>query len=436
MKITLPHHFRPRDYQLPFLSAWDSGVKRIVLVWHRRSGKDKTIFATIIKRMWERVGGYYYFAPTYKQGKKIIWDGIDRDGFKILDHIPPEVIKSKNDSELKIELINGSFLQVIGSDNIDSIMGTNPVGCVFTEYALQKQNAWNYIRPILAENGGWAIFVFTPRGMNHGWKILEQAKANKDWFWQVLTVEDTKAISDEILDQEQDQMPADLFAQEYYVKFLEGASSFFKRVDENIYKGTESVNNLSYYQLGVDLAKFQDFTVITPFDLTTFKVLRQERFNQIDYTFQKAKIEASYLRHLKGKVIIDSTGVGEPVYDDLWSQKINIEPFHFTEQSRKDLLVNLQLKLEQDKIKLPDDEGLLDELKSFKYYLSDVGRLKIGVDEGMHDDRVMSLALAVWNTPNYPIKKRMEEEKLLLKQFDAYRQPKTKYFSGIPRLYQ
>ncbi|RMD72956.1 MAG: hypothetical protein D6822_00435, partial [Cyanobacteria bacterium J149] len=151
MKITLPHNFTPRPYQLPLLKALDSGMKRAVVVWHRRSGKDKTAINFMAKKMFERVGQYFYFLPTYKQGRKIIWDGIDGSGFRLLDHIHPDLRVKTNDQEMKIQLVNGSIFQVIGTDNVDSIVGTNPVGCVFSEYSLQDPQAWDFIRPILAE---------------------------------------------------------------------------------------------------------------------------------------------------------------------------------------------------------------------------------------------------------------------------------------------
>ena len=118
-KISLPYKFTPRPYQIPFLNAWDDGFKRFILVWHRRSGKDKTVFANIVKKMFEKKAAYFYFAPTYKQGKKIIWDNIDKDGMKFLDHIPKEIIKNKNENEMKIELRNGSYVQIVGTDTID-----------------------------------------------------------------------------------------------------------------------------------------------------------------------------------------------------------------------------------------------------------------------------------------------------------------------------
>jgi len=222
--LTLPYKFSPRAYQLPLLKALDEGYKRAVVVWHRRSGKDKTLLNLVIKKMFERVGAYYYFLPTYSQGEKIIWNGADKDGYRFLDHIPKELIKRKNDTKMIIETNNGSILQVIGTDNIDSIVGTNPIGCIFSEYSLQNPAAWNFIRPILAENGGWAVFNYTPRGKNHGYDLFEHAKSDPTWFCQKLTVEDTNAIPKNILDQERLEMFKEtgddsLFLQEYYCSF-------------------------------------------------------------------------------------------------------------------------------------------------------------------------------------------------------------------------
>lgn len=404
MEITLPHKFSPRPYQIPILKAWDSGIKRLFWVAHRRSGKDKTIFANLPKKMMERVGTYYYFLPTYAQAKKVIWTGADKSGFKFLDHFPKEIVKNINQSDMIIELINGSILQMVGADNIDRIVGTNPIGVVFSEYSLMKQDVWNFISPILRENEGWAIFIMTPRGTNHAWDLMNTIKTDPKWFVQTLTVEDTKALSREDLEEAKNEMPQDLFKQEYYCVFIDNGLGFFRRVDENTYKWEEyQPKELAMYQLGVDLAKYNDFTVISPFNLNDFHLQKQDSFNQMDYNLQKARIENAYLRYNRGRIVIDSTGVGEPIFDDLNGRGMNIEPFRFNRTSRTDLLVNLQILLEQDKIKIPNDDVLLHELKSMTYELSDTGRTIIKVPDGKHDDRVMSLALAVWGIPQQPI---------------------------------
>ncbi len=227
MEITLPHNYQPRNYQIPLLKALDKGIKRALCVWHRRAGKDKTLINLMAKKMIEKVGTYYYFFPTYNQGKKILWNGIDKDGFKFLDHIPKEIRKRTDNTEMLIELKNGSIFQIVGTDNVDSIVGTNPCGCIFSEYALQNPIAWGYIRPILAENGGWAVFNYTSRGKNHGYDLYKYAKDREDWFVQILKADETEVFTELQLKEEREQYIAedgdDLRFQQEYMCSFEGA---------------------------------------------------------------------------------------------------------------------------------------------------------------------------------------------------------------------
>ena len=223
-EITIPYHFEPRDYQIPIFEAIDEGVKRIIMVWHRRAWKDKACFNIIVKKAAEDVWIYYYVFPTYSQGKKAVWDWIDKDGWKTIKHIPDEIIKRKNDTEMKVELINGSIIQIIGSDNVDSIVWTNPIWIVFSEYSLQSPAVWDFLRPILAENGWWAIFNFTPRWDNHAKELLDMARANDKRLVSINTVNDTKAITPEVLEEERKEIILKnwsdaIFQQEYYCSF-------------------------------------------------------------------------------------------------------------------------------------------------------------------------------------------------------------------------
>lgn len=218
----------------------DQGFKRAVCVWHRRAGKDKCFCNFLAKEMMKRVGAYYYIFPTYNQGRKALWEQYDKDGFKLLDHFPRALrYKKPNDSEMILQFVHptdrdeddprkpapGSIMRVVGSDNIDSIVGTNPIGVIFSEYSLQDPKAWDFLRPILAENGGWAIFNFTPRGKNHGYQLLETAKKHPDrWYSSILTVDDTQAIPVQTLNEEREELfektGSDAhFMQEYYVSF-------------------------------------------------------------------------------------------------------------------------------------------------------------------------------------------------------------------------
>lgn len=180
----------------------------------------------MIKKMMERVGSYFYMFPELNQGRRVLWDGMDKSGFKFLDHFPKDLIKGEpNKTEMKITFTNGSIFQVTGSDRFDSLMGTNPVGIVFSEYALSNPSSWGFFRQILAENGGWSIMNGTPRGENHLLDIYNIAKADPaQWFSQIVTVDDTHAIPQEVLDQERREIIAlygndSLFRQEYYCDF-------------------------------------------------------------------------------------------------------------------------------------------------------------------------------------------------------------------------
>lgn len=223
-ELTIPYHFTPRDYQIPIFEAIDNWIRRIIMVRHRRAWKDKACFNLIVKKALEDVWVYYYVFPTYSQGKKALWDWIDKDWWKTIKHIPDEIIKRKNDTEMKVELINWSIIQIIWSDNVDSIVWTNPIWIVFSEYSLQSPAVWDFLRPILAENGWWAIFNFTPRWDNHAKELLDMAKENPNWMVSVQTVEDTKAITPEVLEAEKQEIILKnwndaIFQQEYYCSF-------------------------------------------------------------------------------------------------------------------------------------------------------------------------------------------------------------------------
>ena len=205
----------------------DSGGKRAVAVWHRRAGKDSTALNYTACEAIEKPGVYWHMLPTQRQARKVVWDGIDRKGRRVANQVfPREIVKKKRADEMQIELINGSIWQLCGSDNYDSLVGANPVGVVFSEWSLCNPAAWDFIRPILSENGGWAIFIYTPRGKNHGYKMAEMARKNPDWFYSRLTVEDTArddgspVITSEAIQAERDAgMSEEMIQQEFYSSF-------------------------------------------------------------------------------------------------------------------------------------------------------------------------------------------------------------------------
>ena len=222
--IKLP--FIPRRYQLPAMQAFEKyHYRKLLLVWARRSGKDALCFNLALRAVIEKPMVVYIVFPTYSQAKKAAWDSITSENKRFLDYIPPQLIHSKNSQEMKIRLKNESLIQFIGSDNIDSIMGTNPQGVIFSEYALQNERAYNFLRPILAANKGWVIFQSTPRGkQNHFYKLYQMALQSPTWFVQKLTLDDTKHIDPAEIedDRREGRMTEDLILQEYYCSFTAG----------------------------------------------------------------------------------------------------------------------------------------------------------------------------------------------------------------------
>jgi hypothetical protein len=223
-QVKLPHNLEYRDYQKPlrdYMREWGSFLgKRAVTKWHRRAGKDKTFFNLTVEAAIRDKGWYAYILPTYAQGRKIIWDSIDKDWLKFIDHIPKEALEWTNGTELKITLKNWSFIQILWSDRIDTIRGTNWKWVIFSEYAFQNPMVWDVLRPILAENGWWAIFNSTPNWDNHFKDLYETAKASDNWFSQSLSVEDTWVVSQEYIQKEREEgMTEEMIQQEYYVSF-------------------------------------------------------------------------------------------------------------------------------------------------------------------------------------------------------------------------
>lgn len=244
--LILPHNFEPREYQKPFWNAMKK-VKRACKVWHRRAGKDKTDLNFTIKEMAKRIGQYYYYYPTMAYGRKALWEGMDKAGFPYLQHFPKQFIAQKNDNEMWIRAVNGSLFRIIGTDRLE-VVGPNPVGCVFSEYSIQHPKGWEYVRPILAENDGWAVFNFTPRGKNHGYRLYRMAQTNPEWFCECLTVDDTKAITKEAIDAERRSgMSERLIKQEFYCSFEGGQEgSFYGDVLNTLYEQGRVTNELKF----------------------------------------------------------------------------------------------------------------------------------------------------------------------------------------------
>jgi len=206
-----------------------SGGKRALGVWHRRSGKDEVCLHWAAICTQRRPATYWHMLPEYAQGRKAIWAAVNpHTGKRRIDEaFPKEIRASTNEQEMFIRFKNGATWQVVGSDNFNSTVGSPPAGVVFSEWALSNPAAYGYLAPILVENDGWAMFITTSRGRNHCKSMLDMARTRDDWFAEVLSADDTGAISKTAIEVQRveyagifGQEAADsLIEQEYYCSF-------------------------------------------------------------------------------------------------------------------------------------------------------------------------------------------------------------------------
>ena len=229
MQIQLPYQWKPRQYQGKLWDYLRAGGKRACVSWHRRAGKDDVFLHHTACSAHMRKGNYWYMLPEYSQARKSMWDAINpHTGKRRIDESFPLELRARTlENEMTIHLKCGSTFQLIGSDNYNSLVGSPPVGIVFSEYALSNPSAWAYLMPILEENGGWAAFNSTPRGRNHFKAQLEFAQSDENWFSQVLTVAETGVFNDyqlasikkQMISQHGVEFGTALFLQEYYCSF-------------------------------------------------------------------------------------------------------------------------------------------------------------------------------------------------------------------------
>lgn len=211
------------------MKAWqalENGVRRAVLVWHRRSGKDDLGLHFTATQVVQYPANYWYLLPQANQARKAIWTAVDsHTGIKRIDWaFPKELRENTNDQEMLIRFKNGATWQVVGSDNYQGVIGSGAFGIVYSEYMLSDPNSRLFLEPILQENGGWAIFNGTPRGRNHFHGLYTLATTEPGWFGQCLTVKDTGALSDVEIESYRRQLAMErgddeannAVAQEYY----------------------------------------------------------------------------------------------------------------------------------------------------------------------------------------------------------------------------
>jgi hypothetical protein len=384
-----------------------------VLVWHRRARKTTTALVEMIKQSQLTVGGYWHLFPTYAEAKDAVW----RNPAMLFRVIPEDWVKSVNQQELVVYLKNGSYIQLKGADDPDALRGAAPMGIIFDEFAMQKLEAWKVMEPVLRENGGWAWFVTTPKGKNHAFEFFEKGlQGNPEWKSWILKASTSGIIDPYQLEEMRKGMSESFYNQELECEFLEGEGSVFRGVKEIMTASPKQPQPGHLYVIGADLARLRDFTVLTVYDRGTNAQVYQDRFQELDWEFQRKKVAALSAHYNNALVEIDATGIGDPIFNDLQRAGVPIEPFKITETTKKELIEKMSIWIEQRGFTMIPIEETKKEFEQFTYKLGETGKVHYGAPQGenYHDDIVISHALAVWNLN--PVYAQVEEKEPTLIQ--------------------
>jgi hypothetical protein len=367
MRIELPN---PHVNQQVIL---DSSKRFRVVMAGRRFGKSELSQIEIIIHALngEQV---FYITPTY-QLARVFFEQLTKC-------VPFEA----NKSELSIKFPNNGAVYFFTGERLDNLRGRKFHFGVIDEASFipNLEDGWlNSIRPTLTDYKGRALFISTPKGKNFFYSLFLKS-GEPDWESFKFTTYDNPYIDRGEIDDARLQLPQVVFEQEYMANPAENASNPFG--SSYIKQCTFELSHEPPIAFGVDLAKSVDWSVIIGLDKNG-SVCHFERF-QKDWRQTKQVIQ----NLPKVPVLIDSTGVGDPIFEDLQREGVLVTGFKFTSTSKQQLMEGLASAIQQRKITFP--EGYItNELEVFEYQYTARG-VYYSAPQGFHDDCVMALGLA------------------------------------------
>lgn len=331
------------------------------------------------------------FFPTYK---------MLAETWRQFVNIFAPVRKSKNESEHRLELVTGGVLEMWSMDAADTARGRKYKRLIVDEAALipNLMDVFNAVlRPMLVDYKGDAYFKGTPKGRNGFWQMftLGQDQNNTEWkSWQFPTSANPFIPASEV-EAMKNTMPELIYRQEVLAEFIDDQGGVFRRVQEAI-KGEaiDEPDTKRQYIAGVDVAASIDYTVVTVMDVESKQLVYLDRFNRVDYNVLEDRLQSLYNRWNLDVMKIEQNSIGQAVIDHMENRGMNIIPFMTTSATKQPLITQLQSAFEHGEIGIYNDPVLIGELLSFESKRSPSGSFTYSAPDGLHDDCVMSLALA------------------------------------------
>lgn len=345
----------------------------------------------------KKLGGWV--APTYRQTK--IAYGLLKTALK-------PIIAHTSDSELIIELVNGSRMMFCSSDNYDALRGFGIHFLVLDECADVNEKAWTEVlRPTLSDTRGKALFLGTPKGRNFFYTLYQRGLDPEYPDWESFTAPTSANpyIPRSEIEAAKSELPEMVYQQEYLAVFLAESAGVFTGIDACVAGEFVEPQKDCSYVIGWDVAKYKDYSVLTVINTSTMHVDYWERSNQVDYTVQLGKVVMLAEKYNHAYVLQDSTGVGDPLLEQLQRRGLRADGYLFTNASKKILIETLAVGLQHGSLTFPDLPILIQELRQMEYTMTPSRLVQYSAPQGAHDDTVMSLALAYYAaaSPRVPL---------------------------------
>jgi len=396
-------NYAPHPAQIAIHQARDKRFRTVCT--GRRFGKTLCLAAELLDRGGsEKAGEYGWIAPTYNVADR---------GIEAIRMIAEGNIEVSGRAPTRVEFrtkIGMTRIWFLSADNPDNIRGFGFQGVVIDEAAAIPVSVWHYVlRPTIAQTLGWAVFVSTPKGRNWFYDLYTRGMDPNETDYASFTFPSKASpfFPAKEWDEAKRTLPADVFRQEYEAEFMEDSAGVFRNVDACTVPYSAEATKGDYHRsvvIGCDVAKHTDWTVLIAMDAETGRCFAMERFNHLDWPIQKERI-LGFARKYRGRIILDATGVGDPIYDDLKRVYGDIEGFKFTSASKTALIQRLIVAVEQrrvqwsaasNRLSVTSDQWdvLTSEMKRYEYEISPTGGITYNAPSGYHDDCVMALALA------------------------------------------
>lgn len=338
-------------------------------------------------------------APTYDLADRVFRE-IEVIAFQHLKH---RVISMReHDRRLLLRNTGGGISEIRGksADNPVSLLGEGLDWVIVDEAARMKPTIWeSFLSQRLIDRRGWALLISTPKGKGYFHELFRRGQgADPDYeSWNQPSWKNP-FLDAAVIEAERARLPQRVFAQEYEAQFTEGSGAVFRNVRECATGTLRARIGDEKCRAGLDLAKTEDFTVLTIANKAR-EVIYVDRFNKQDWSIQVGRIKAGLDRYGRAIALVDVTGVGDPIHEALSAAGCRVEAYPFTAKSKNALVNNLALMLEEKKLVLPRPElcpELIEELESYEYSVTDRGTVRTSAPSGQHDDCAMSLALVAW----------------------------------------